>query len=140
MSAEDVCLKIATDMNIGSKAFPLFGLRDVNNTKIWLPPNDEIGCNKDYKEYCFRCRFKPSNEKINTLVREESEAMFYYFLQCRHDFVAGFYKMDEALSNGLGLLDILRVMHKEQIADVGIFFSKYKLKYFLPSNSFKVMV
>ena len=139
MTAEDICLKIAVKLSIGSIAFPLFGLRDAKD-RIWLAPNSRINCveNSEQLIYQFRCRYKPSVENFSFLMQEESDAMFYYFLQCRRDFVNGEFRMTEAKVNGNGLLDCIRVMYQQGISDAAQFFKKYKLKYFLPARSLEV--
>ncbi|XP_034246604.1 tyrosine-protein kinase hopscotch [Thrips palmi] len=84
-TAEDVCIKISKDLNIGPVARYLFALR-LPDKNVFLGPNILLSLLKS-NAFVFRVRFKvPQPERLEAI---DVGAYNYFFHQARKDFVDG---------------------------------------------------
>lgn len=139
--AEDVCVRIAQNFNIGALTFHLFALARPD-LSAWLPPNHRIQTSpNETLEYVFRVRYKPHEDNFPSIIANKSgnrEAFEYYFLQQRDDFVSDRLKghvkdMGQSGMLGLAVIDCLRY-GKEKNMDLSQL-KKMEAEKFIPPSS-----
>lgn len=115
-TAEDVCIFVCKQLNIGTVARHLFALR-IHGKQIFLKASATFG--EKYMEFDFRLRFKPAN--LNRLKKTDIKAYDYYFHQVRTDVLENkvqdlqYVKYRKELL-GLGITDMYRVILEKDIA------------------------
>ncbi|XP_067941685.1 tyrosine-protein kinase JAK2-like isoform X2 [Watersipora subatra] len=158
LSAENLCITMFRDENfkfdeteysdnskpaaIYPASMHLFQLWDVE-TGQYKAPNDEISLSETVVscEFVLRIRFKypPSSLKQNFGDVWESGAFYYYFLQCRHDFIYDILHdvyhchVKEDLCIGLAVVDMARLAFEKKYS-LRQLKDKYAYHTFLPRH------
>jgi hypothetical protein len=141
-TAEELCMDVARQLDIGSLAYHLFALQTIpekaSDTPVWLPANEQIECNEDECLHLqFRLRFLPPPDKMRLIASRVDEMAFnYFFLQCRQDFVddrvkfkEGKLPQDKAL--GLAITDIVRFAKEHSITYIS---KRLSPRLFIPNS------
>ncbi|KAL3288357.1 hypothetical protein HHI36_002805 [Cryptolaemus montrouzieri] len=137
-TAEDVCIYVCRNLNIGPLARHLFALRITGKT-IFLTPSASFG--PKYLVFDFRIRFKVS--KLHNLRKLDLKAYDYYFHQTRLDVLYNeipdiVYEKCKKELVGLGITDMYRVMLEKDLPKESVEndYKKYIRKEVLKRHAF----
>lgn len=148
-TAEELCLAAAEQVGICPVTFHHFALATVD-LKHWLSPNKILTCSDTkVQEFIFRFRFKVAEiadrekTKLRNLIRNDTNAFNYYFLQSRDDLVndhiLNIYGKDISTKTYLGLavIDMFRLGIQENLHTSEMVATKYSalLAKFLPKSA-----
>lgn len=114
-TAEDICIQICKQLNIGPVARHIFALR-THSKHIFLRPSNKFV--EKAQDLDFRIRFKPAS--LHRLKKIDVKAYDYYFHQVRTDVldnkVLGLdFELNRKELVGLGITDMYRVMLEKDI-------------------------
>lgn len=133
-TAEDVCVTLCKQLEIGPVARHLFALR-VTDKGIYLKPSAEFGPKNP--SFDLRIRFKPAS--VQKLKKIDIKAYDYYFYQVRQDVLEN--KVPDIVYDkyrkellGLGITDMYRVMLEKNIPKETL---ENEYKKYMPKEVFK---
>ena len=137
-TAEELCYRAASELDIGSIAFPLFTLYDVSRN-LYLNLNAVIKCSADEnQQFVFRVRFMPAvNAIAHVIFINDTNAAKYIYLQFRHDFIHENIEYEKNTSHehilGLIVMDVVRYGKQANLSLKEIY--NLDLKYSMPLNT-----